>query len=452
VTSLRARLLLSASLVLVTFLGLCSVLLDRAFRESAMNAVDDRLRGRVFMLIGAADFDAPPKRGLIATLPDPSLSVPGSGNYARIISSSRGTNWESPSLLGIKLGEVTIGEAGEWRLEATQTTAGERLFVLIYTIIWEGAGDKVPQKFAIAAYENEAIYLATVSEFRRSLWLWFAGLSIALLVVQALNLNWGLRPLRRVDDEVREIEAGVREKIQGSYPRELSSLTSNLNRLIRHNDDSLRRYRNALGDLAHSIKTPLAILRNELTSPSNQHQTALEQIERIDRTVEYHLQRAAAAGRALMAPPLAVAPAASRIVESLRKVYAERQLAYTIDIPRDVVFHGDEGDLLEMIGNLADNASKWAQTGVRIVARSPLPEQGEGRRGLVIDIIDDGPGIPSDRLEAVLQRGGRLDQSVAGHGIGLAIVRDLVEDIYRGRLSFESQASGTRARIEFEPS
>lgn len=453
-SSLRARVLLSASLVLITFLGFCSVLLDRAFRESALNAVDDRLRGRVFMLIGAADFDASPKRGLISNLPDPSLSVPGSGNYARIVSRNGGILWESPSLHGITLAEVPPTEAGEWLLEPTQTTSGERLFSLIYTIIWEGVGEKVPQKFSIQACENETVYLTMVHEFRRSLWLWFAGLSVALLVVQALNLNWGLRPLRRVDEEVREIEAGRREQITGEYPRELVPLTSNLNRLITQNQESLRRYRNALGDLAHSIKTPLAILRNEFGRhdlPANPA-TALEQIERIDRTVEYHLQRAATAGRGLLAPPLKVAPSALRIVESLKKVYAERGLTFSVDVTPDAVFHGDEGDLLEIIGNLADNAAKWARRTVRIIGRSPVLGSPQERRGLYVDVIDDGPGIPAGRLDAVLQRGARLDESVAGHGIGLAIVRDMVEEVYQGRLTFESAAGGTRVRVEFDAS
>ena len=135
-----------------------------------------------------------------------------------------------------------------------------------------------------------------------------------MLVVQTLNLNWGLRPLLSVDDEVREIEAGSREAITGKYPKELHSLTRNLNRLLRHNRDSLRRYRNALGDFAHSIKTPLAVLRNELATDREvvARDAALEQLGRIDKTVEYHLHRAAAAGRSLLAPPLMVEPVALR--------------------------------------------------------------------------------------------------------------------------------------------
>lgn len=449
-TSLRTRVLLTASLVLVIFLGCASVLLDRAFRESALNAVEDRLRGRVFMLIGAADFDAPHTRPLVDSLPDPILSMPGSGYYVRILSDSGEARWESRSLIGLKLPAPRLIQSGSWRFERITTSTDEGLFSLVYAIIWEGAGKRKPRHFVIQACENESLYRSTVTHFRRSLWLWFAGLSVSLLVVQTLNLTWGLLPLRRVDDEVRAIEAGSREEITGVYPVELQSLTRNLNRLLRHNRDNLRRYRNALGDLAHSIKTPLAVMRNELAldKPEVERAAALEQLARIDRTVEYQLHRAAAAGRSLLAPPIPVEPIALRLIESLRKVHAHRDIDIVPVLDARAVFFGDEGDLMEIIGNLADNACKWARQQVTVSASHSRGNSGSDH--LELDIADDGPGIPEYQLEILLQRGTRLDQSVEGHGIGLAIVRDMVEDIYHGRLSFESSNAGTRARVEID--
>lgn len=444
--SLRSRVLLSASLVLLLFLTGAGVLLERAFRESALNAVDDRLRGRIFMLVGAANFDATPGRPLVTDVPDPSLALPGSGNYARIFSDSGGVRWESASLTGVKLGEVIPAEPGTWRFDRIRSAGGERLFSLVYTIIWEGEGDQVPQKFSLQACENEALFLSTVGDFRRSLWLWLAGLSITLLLVQGLNLSAGLEPLKRVDEEVRAIESGSSERIAGSYPAELTSLTGNLNRLIAHNRDSLRRYRNALGDLAHSIKTPLAILRNELGSGSR---TALDQLERIDRTVEYHLQRAATAGRALLAPPVAVAPVVTRIVDSLKKVHAARELEFEVDVEPGCVFRGDEGDLFEIVGNLADNAAKWARSRVALRVRGQAGRDDPARYRLSLEVADDGPGIPAGQVDLLLRRGARVDESVEGHGIGLAIVREMVEDVYGGRLSFEVDG-GTRARVEID--
>ncbi|MGE4617102.1 MAG: ATP-binding protein [Gammaproteobacteria bacterium] len=444
--SLRTRILFSASLVLVTFLGCASVLLDRAFRESALNSVEDRLRGRIFMLIGAADFDAPGDQAMIDSLPDPSLSIPGSGNYARIVSRDGDARWESRSLLGVEPEYPSTVETGQWQLEHIRAATGEKLFSLAYSIIWEGAGVNHPIQFVIQACENRRFYLNTVGRFRRSLWLWFAALSVTLLVVQALNLSWGLRPLRSVEDEVRAIEQGRSNQIVGDYPSELTSLTRNLNKLIAHNRENLQRYRNALGDLAHSIKTPLAILRNqfEIEVNTSSTDTMLEQLERLDRTVEYQLHRAAAAGRSLLSPPLAVTPVVERIADSLRKVHAHRELEITVEVDPDAVFPGDEGDLMEIIGNLGDNACKWASKRVEIRVTS-LPV-----RTLKIDVTDDGPGIPDGQLEVLLKRGAKLDHSVEGHGIGLAIVREMVEDVYQGHLGFETSNEGTVVRVEMD--
>ncbi len=449
--SLRSRILLTASLVLVVFLGCASILLDRVFRDSALNGVEDRLRGSIFMLIGAADFDALADSELIRALPDPSLSVPASGHYARIFTVAEQVLWSSASLLGISIPPPSATLTGEWRLDRTRTSSGEELFALSYGIIWEGRGDRAPRAFTIQAFENEKLYVETVHRFRRSLWLWFGGLSLAFLLVQGLNLNWGLKPLSSIDDEVRAIERGEREQIVGSYPLELSSLARNLNRLLMHNRESLKRYRNSLGDLAHSIKTPLAVLRNEVDGADNSRADKVgagnltpvvrEQIERIDRTVQYYLQRPSA-GRALMLPPLAIAPLVERVVASLRKVHAERGLAIETTVSESIAFPADEGDLMEIVGNLCDNACKWARSRVAIEVSAPEVGNTAVRR-LRIVVRDDGPGIPADRIASLTQRGTRLDESVEGQGFGLAIVRETVEDVYGGKLTLSSDTAGT---------
>lgn len=447
--SLRNRILLTASLVLAVFLGCAGILLDRAFRESALNGVEDRLRGRVYMLLGAADFDARDTPGMVGALPDPALATPGSGSYARITAVDSGAIWMSTSLLGFALAPPAVADArtGVWDLERVHGLGQEDLFVLRYGIVWEGDGERRPRRFVVEAFEDSTLYEATVAHFRRSLWTWFAGLSVTLLFIQGVNLRRGLHPLAAVSEEVRAIERGERDQVSGVYPSELSGLTVNLNKLLRHHRDSLQRYRNALGDLAHSIKTPLAILRNEFEgSRAASSNTASEQIERIDRTVHYHLQRAAAAGRLLLAPPCLAAPAIERVAESLRKVYAHRALNIGCVIAAGTLFPGDEGDLMEIVGNLADNACKWARSGVRIEAGTR--EQSAAGRSFILSVVDDGPGIPSSQVDRVLQRGARLDEAVEGQGIGLAVVRDIVEGVYQGELRLTDSGSGAEARVE----
>ncbi|MEQ8660684.1 MAG: ATP-binding protein, partial [Gammaproteobacteria bacterium] len=344
--------------------------------------------------------------------------------------------------------DVAQAELGRWELGRVLSAAGEALFELSYGISWEGEGEREPRRFSLQAYEDEGLYAGMVARFRRSLWTWFGGLSVALLLVQGLSLTRGLRPLATVGEEVRAIERGRQAHITGDYPSELSALTGNLNKLLRHHRSHLQRYRNALGDLAHAIKTPLAVLRSELdrdaADPEHRRGT-LDQIERIDRTVQYHLQRAATAGRSLMAPAWPVGPVVERLAATLRKVYASRGLEIGCEVDAQARFAGDEGDLMEIVGNLADNACKWARHAVVI-------EVADGADGRLLELVvrDDGPGIPADKLEHILQRGARLDESVEGHGIGLAVVREMVEDVYAGRFVLSSTPAGTTARVIIE--
>jgi two-component system sensor histidine kinase PhoQ len=193
-----------------------------------------------------------------------------------------------------------------------------------------------------------------------------------------------------------------------------------------------------MGDLAHSLKTPLAVLRSLPERPA----LLDEQIERMDHIVQYQLQRAATAGRSALAAPLPVQASVTRLANTLQKVYADRAIVLEQRISTKACFRGDEGDLLELLGNLLDNACKWSRHTVRITAQMQ-----DGRLALLVE--DDGPGIAADQVEQVLQRGGRLDEATPGHGIGMAMVRDIVT-AYQGELSIERSALGGAAiRIYF---
>ena len=168
-------------------------------------------------------------------------------------------------------------------------------------------------------------------------------------------------------------------------------------------------------------------------------------VEQLDATIKYQLQRAATAGRSALAPPIPVAPIIQRIMNSLRKVYHARALEISGEAPETAEFFGDQGDLMEILGNLADNACKWARTRVRIEVELKANAVRGERPLLLIKVYDDGPGIPPEKVQEAMQRGARLDQSVEGHGIGLATVREIVETGYSGELSLCSDASGTVA-------
>lgn len=435
--SLALRLTLAASAVLAAFLGLTGWALDKAFRSSALEASRERLEARVYMLLGAAELEGDGSLAMPEALPEPRLSAPGSGAYAAVAAANGETLWHSPSALGIDVDYPPARLSGGPAFGQVPGGAEGPVLALSYPVSWELPGS--PERVVVfQAAESRAALDAQVSAFRRTLLVWLGTAAVVLLAGQAAVLVWSLAPLRRVAREVGEIEAGHREALTGRYPRELRPLTDSLNALIRSSQTRLRRYRDSMADLAHSLKTPLAVLRAATGEdlPPGVGESVREQVDRMDQTIAYQLQRAAASGRTVLAGSVAVAPVARRLAASLDKVYRDKALALELDIGEDVRFAGDAGDLTEILGNLADNACKWARRRVRIEATNPRRDA-SGRPLLRLAVEDDGPGIPDDLRREVLERGVRADSLVPGQGIGLAVVREMVVEIYGGELAIE---------------
>ena len=442
--SIRARLLVSSSVVLAGFLGLTGLALNQAFERSARAAAFQRLQSQVYMLLGAAEFD--PDSGLFMPdrLPEPRLASTESGLYAQVLA-EQGVVWRSQSTSGLRIPARSGGAPGDAMTGRLQSDRGDKLIFVSFPVDWETGEDKVT-RYTFQIAEDERGLLAELGTFRRSLWIWLGAAGLALVLVQGVTLGWSISPLRRVARELREVEQGGRDRLSADYPRELRSLTGNLNQFIDQSRDRVERYRNALGNLAHSLKTPLAVVRGsfgEVDAGDQRRQLVLEQVKRMDQTIDYQLQRASALGRDPLAAPVAVKPVVDRLVAALLKVHATGKLELRVSVASKVRFAGDEGDLTEILGNLIDNACKWA-AGIVVVTI----EQQEGG-GLHLTVEDDGPGIPQDRVASVLGRGQRLDPGIEGHGIGLAVVRDLVEEIYRGHLTINRSALGG-SKVEAE--
>lgn len=449
--SINSRLLLATSVIMTCFLGITAFTLDQAYQENAQIALRDKLQSYVVALIAGTELQQDNSIRPPEYLADIRYSIPHSGLYAEFRHNTKGIIWRSTSAYGRKIPFSSNLARAEKHFEIIHAVGGEQLFCFSLGVSWDVASSRA-QSYTISVAESPEVYYTNLSSYRRSLWSWLGTLGVILLVVQTIILRWGLRPLREVSDDLKDIEGGAKFILEGKYPPELRPLTDNLNGLLNTQHEHLKRYRNTLGDLAHSLKTPLALIRSTVDSnesASTVQYVVREQVEHMTEIIHYQLQRAATSGRTALAAPLEFRPHIEKLLGTLRKVYAEKQVDPIVILEAQTHFYGDEGDMMELLGNLIDNSFKWCDAKVRISARNI--QEVDKRDGLILTIEDDGPGIEPDKIDQVLQRGMRADESTHGHGIGLAIVRDIVT-AYGGKLQItRSDLGGARIEISFPP-
>ncbi|MFK8015329.1 MAG: ATP-binding protein [Gammaproteobacteria bacterium] len=440
--SLSARLLLVVSILLIVFFGLTIIVLEVAFERAAEKAVEDRLDARVIMLLSAAVTDND-KLKIPAILPEPLFSTPGSGVLGQIVSGPDQLIWRSISSVGVTVPGQALSVAGQRRFSRLDASDGEPVFTLALGVEFEDLPPRDPP-YTFVVSERTAPFNAQVAKFRGQLFTYFAALALALLGTQAFALRWVLGPLRQAADEIQDIEQGERRELSTGYPTELAGLTRNTNRLLSAERKRRSRYRNTLGNLAHSLKTPLAVLRNTL---SGRREQALDtdlmqqQIDRMNDIVGYQLHRASASGGMTLGQERVDLVAVVRdITDALGKVYADKSVRIVVTAPDALLAQGDRGDVMEMFGNVLDNAFKWCESTVQVSVRGRTRADG-GDGGFVFAVDDDGPGIAPDQRERVLARGARADESVSGQGIGLAVVRELVE-VSGGELTLSDGSLG----------
>jgi two-component system, OmpR family, sensor histidine kinase PhoQ len=440
-SSLSGRLLASVSLLLILFFGVTIAALDTVFRDLSQRSIGELLDAQLVALLAACE---PDDHGYVqpaGALAEARLRQPGSGLYAQIRTRDGKFTWRSPSLLG---SEVDFGgpvPPGARRLEQ-RALDNLRSMVLTSSINWEitpGAN----REFIFNVATSLAPYEAQLARFRSQLLGWFLGLFVLLLGSLALLLRWALGPLRQIEMEIGEVEAGSRTSLSGIQPRELTGLAANMNALLKSERQRVERYRNTLGNLAHSLKTPLAVMRSALAGESatdRRHEIVNQQIDRMNAIVQHQLKRAAASGGAVVGQSaVEVAPMLVELRAALSKVYPDRDLLIEISAADGVAFAGDRGDLFELLGNLLDNACKWCRSRVRVTtARLPAADT---RTRLRITVEDDGAGIALADRERILERGARADEQVEGQGLGLAMVREIV-DLYDGTLEIGASPLG----------
>jgi two-component system sensor histidine kinase PhoQ len=450
--SLSSRLLVSVSVRLLLFFGVTIAVLDTAFSEAGEQARRDILDGHLVALLAAAEPDDKGDLMLPERLREPRFENIGSGLYAELRDTGSAVLWRSRSALGLEIPVGVAPELGNHLFARESLHDGTPLLTLSLAVEWEFAdGSLKPYVFKVA--ESLDSFNAQVAGFRRQLFGWFAAVALTMLLAFSMLLRGLLKPLRQIETEITDIEEGKRTALSGEFPTELTGVARNMNLLIDSERARSDRYRYTLDNLAHSLKTPLAAMRALLGDrPTDGFGGRFnEQIDRMDEIVRYQLRKpAASVADSLVLKAVPVEKEVARLVDGLRKVYHDKGPEFEVRIESGLQFRGDTGDFLELAGNLLDNACKWCEKRVRI---SVVPSVGARAiaSGMVLTVSDDGPGIPRDAADALLQRGMRLDESTPGHGIGLAVVKEIARS-YGGRLSIKkSDLGGAEIMVSIPP-
>jgi two-component system sensor histidine kinase PhoQ len=433
ISGIQSRLLLTTAGVLAVVLSLTGWVLDSSFRASQRAGAQQQLMLVIYSLMGSAQ-EHEDHVDFTDELPEPRLSQPESGLYAFVTGSEGERYWRSPSAETTAVRYTSVQPLpGEFQFATVDQS--RPMYVLSYSVIWEDADESL-LTFQVAT--DQAPFRMAVQGFRRSLYLGIGGVTLVFIIAQMLAIRWGLRPLRSMQEEVRQLEAGARQRLSAGYPRELTGLASNLDRFVAHEERSRTRYRNALDDLAHSLKTPLAVIRNALREqPGSAGELVDEQLQRMESAVTHQLSRAVT-GPVVVGGQVDLTDVIERILRALKKAYLDRDVSVESALPEALVVRGDERDYLEIFGNLLENAFKYTHHEVRI---SAVLDQ---RVHVVVE--DDGPGISEVLREEVRNRGTRADRVQQGQGIGLAVVAELV-GAYQGTLEIGASGLGG-ARIE----
>jgi len=452
VYSLSSRLLISVSVLLLLFFGATVAVLNTAFTEAGEQARRDILDGHLIALLAAAEPDGNAELALPSRLREPRFGQIGSGLYGELRNEAGVVIWRSKSALGLEIPEGVAPETGKQLFARESLADNTPLLTLSLAVEWEfDDGDSKSYLFKVA--ESLDSFNAQLAGFRGQLFGWFAAVAATMLLAFSFLLRGLMKPLRKIETEIGEIEGGSRVSLSDRFPTELTGVARNMNLLIDSERARSDRYRVTLDNLAHSLKTPLAAMRALLGGQQSEQfgDRFNEQIDRMDEIVRYQLRKPATSiSDRLLRQSVHVEKEVTRLIDGLRKVYHDKAPEFEVSIESGMQFRGDTGDFLELAGNLLDNACKWCEKKVRI---SVVPTVGASAiaSGMVLSVCDDGPGIPQDAADALLQRGMRLDEATPGHGIGLAVVKDIAHS-YGGQLSIqESKLGGAEITVSIPP-
>ncbi|WP_097111132.1 ATP-binding protein [Arsukibacterium tuosuense] len=343
--------------------------------------------------------------------------------------------WQSDSSLSQKFNPPDTTLVPGEHMFYPYVSASKEYWLLSIALLFDSGEQTRP--LTIHIVQTDAMLTAPYISFRNTLLSWFIWIGAALVLFSVLAYYWTTKPLSKLDQEIRKLEGGEQDHLNGHYPAELTTIKEDLNLLLANQNRQKLRYRNHLSDLAHALKTPVAVLNTSILS---QQPELKEQLDRISAMIDHQLKRASSSGQDIWKKQFEILPHIEKLCNALQKIYRDKELDIQIDCPENATFRGDETDLMEILGNLLDNACKACRHRVKLtVSQNPL--------NLIIE--DDGPGIAKDDRKKLFARGTRLDTYKDGHGVGLSIVAELVSSYSGGMQVTESPLGGARFELIF---
>ncbi len=436
--SLSFRLVASSAIWSLVVLAVAGVLLAQLFRTSVERNFDARLQSLLDGLLANVELDAGGKLSNIRALPDAQFTLPLSGWYWQV-SPQAGSGTDQ---------SITSESLLEQRLPVKQSLTASRTEGGVASYYLRGPDEKTlrvvdrpiqisgsGQVFTFLVAGDEKVVAADVAEFNRTLITALGILAFGLAVAAFVQVRYGLGPLRTLSDGLIAVRAGKAKSLEGEYPNEIQPVADELNLLLENNDEVVERARTQVGNLAHALKTPLSVLSNEADlHPGGLADKVSQQTRLMRDQVNMYLDRARRAARArTLTSSTQVEPVLQSLARTLQRINLDKGIEVNVTCSENARFRGEKQDLEEMIGNLLENAFKFAEKQIELKAIWRASEMDEGRVWLDIFVSDDGPGLTPQQRHEALKRGHRIDESKPGSGLGLSIVSETA-GMYGGKI------------------